>query len=284
MSLLLLAVIVLAVLTVGYLGYGTLIARYYRLDDARITPAVVKEDGIDFVPEKPFALTAQHFSAIAAAGPIAGPILACMSFGWLPCLLWIGLGVVFIGAVHDFSALIASIRHGAHSIAEIAKQNLGKRAGVALLWFIWLALLYVIIAFTQMTAGTFVGKAEEFEGLSTPFNKGGAVAAASTLYLLLALVLGIIQRFWRPPLWLVTAVFVPLTLGCVWLGTRLDSLLVLDVRWWYGLILAYCLIASMLPMWLLQQSRGFLGGFVYIAAGRASSGWSSAGSKSSSRP
>jgi carbon starvation protein len=85
------------------------------LDDARTTPAHERSDGIDYVPTSPFYLFAQHFSAIAAAGPIAGPILACLAFGWLPCLAWIGLGVVFIGAVHDFSSLIASVRHGATS-------------------------------------------------------------------------------------------------------------------------------------------------------------------------
>ena len=266
MTLLLLAIIACAVLFVGYFAYGRFIAGQYRLDDSATTPAVANADGVDFVPEKPFALMAQHFSAIAAAGPIAGPIIACVSFGWLPCLLWIGLGVIFIGAVHDFSALVASVRHGAHSIAEIAKQNLGRRAGVAMLWFIWLALLYVIIAFTQMTAASFVGRAEEFEGLATPFNKGGAVAAASVLYLLLALVLGVVQRFLKPPLWLVSVIFVPATLGCVWLGTRLDSWLVLDLKAWFAIILGYCLVASMLPMWLLQQSRGFLGGFVLYLA------------------
>ncbi len=268
MTLLLLALIACGVLVIGYFGYGAFIARQYRLDDSATTPAVARADGVDFVPEKPFALMAQHFSAIAAAGPIAGPILACLSFGWLPCLLWIGLGVIFIGAVHDFSALVASIRHGAHSIAEIARQNLGQRAGTAMLWFIWLALLYVIIAFTQMTGASFVGQAEEFEGLAAPFNKGGAVAAASVLYLLLALVLGVVQRFLKPPLWLTGLIFVPATLGCVWLGTRLDGLLVMGPQGWFAVILAYCLFASMLPMWLLQQPRGFLGGFVlYLALG-----------------
>ncbi|MBX3382901.1 MAG: carbon starvation protein A [Phycisphaeraceae bacterium] len=266
MSLLLLALIACVVLVVGYLGYGTLVSRFYRLDDRNTTPAVSRNDGVDFVPERPFALLAQHFSAIAAAGPIAGPILACMAFGWAPCLLWIIFGVVFIGAVHDFSALVASIRHGAGSIAQIAKENLGKRAGVAILWFIWLALLYVIIAFTQMTAGTFVGVAEEFEGLSTPFNKGGAVAASSVLYLGLALVLGIVQRLRPMPLWLVSIIFVPATLVCVWLGTLIDNVLVLSIEWWFAIILGYCLVASMLPLWLLQQPRGFLGGFVLYLA------------------
>jgi carbon starvation protein len=266
MSLTLLALGVLAILIVGYFTYGRFIARQYNLDDARTTPAVAKNDGVDFVPEKPFYLLSQHFSAIAAAGPIAGPILACTAFGWGPCVLWILLGVIFIGAVHDFSALVASVRHGAHSIAEIAKQNLGKRAGLALLWFIWLALLYVIIAFTQITADSFVGKNEEFEGLATTFNKGGAVAMSSTLYMLLALLLGVIQRFLKPPVWLVTLIFVPATFACVWAGTKFDDVLSFGAGTWVAVILGYCLIASMLPMWLLQQPRGFLGGFVLYVA------------------
>lgn len=266
MSIALLALGVLAILVVGYLAYGGFLARQYRLDDARVTPAIAKNDGLDFVPARPFYLLSQHFSAIAAAGPIAGPILACAAFGWLPCVLWIVLGVIFIGAVHDFSALVASVRHGAHSIAEIAKQNLGKRAGLALLWFIWLALLYVIIAFTQITASSFVGASEEFEGLATTFNKGGAVAMASVLYLALAMLMGLVQRFLKPPMWLVTIIFVPATLGCVWLGTRFDDVLNFGLGAWIVAILAYCLGASMLPIWLLQQPRGYLGGFVlYIA-------------------
>ena len=266
MSLTLLALGVLAILITGYFLYGRFIASQYNLDDARITPAVSQSDGVDFVPEKPFYLLSQHFSAIAAAGPIAGPILACAIFGWGPCVLWIIFGVIFIGAVHDFSALVASVRHGAHSIAEIAKQNLGKRAGLALLWFIWLALLYVIIAFTQITADSFIGKTEEFEGITTTFNKGGAVAMSSTLYMLLALLLGVIQRFLKPPIWLVTLLFVPATFACVWLGTKFDDILSFGAGTWVIVILAYCLIASMLPMWLLQQPRGFLGGFVLYVA------------------
>jgi len=262
----LIAIGVLTLLTLGYLLYGTFIARQYKLDDSRTTPAVLKNDGEDFIPTRPFYLLGQHFSAIAAAGPIAGPIFACMAFGWGPCLIWIIFGVILIGAVHDFSALIASVRHGAHSIAEIAKETLGRRAWLALVCFIWLALLYVITAFTQITAQTFVGVSEELQGLNTTFNKGGAVAAASTLYLALALLMGIVQRFLKPPMWLTTIIFVPATLGCIWLGTRIDEVLVFGPKFWYTSILLYCLIGSMLPMWLLQQPRGYLGGFVLYFA------------------
>lgn len=269
MSLLVLAVITMFVLTVGYFAYGTYIARQYRLDDSATTPAVARADGVDFVPTRPFYLLGQHFSAIAAAGPIVGPILACRDFGWLPCVLWILLGVVFIGAVHDFSARVASVRHGAHSIAEIAKVNISKKAWAALVGFIWLALLYVIVAFTDATVATFTNNDPELALLAgVEFNKGGAVAAASVLYLILATIMGIVQRTLKPPMWLLTVIFVPATLGVVWLGTKISTILILDAKVWYGLVLGYCLIASMFPLWLLQQSRGYLGGFVlYLAIG-----------------
>ncbi|HZI86140.1 MAG TPA: carbon starvation CstA family protein, partial [Pyrinomonadaceae bacterium] len=110
MTLTLIALGFLVLLVAAYRLYGGWVARQFQLDDARTTPARKVNDGVDFVPTRPFYLFGQHFSAIAAAGPIAGPILACQAFGWLPCLLWIGLGVVLIGAVHDFASLAASVR------------------------------------------------------------------------------------------------------------------------------------------------------------------------------
>src|SRR5688572_13009053 len=147
MSLPLLAAIVIATLALGYRFYGGFVARQYGLDPAADTPAERLRDGVDFVPTKPFYLLGQHFSAISAAGPIVGPILACQQFGWLPSILWIVVGVVFIGAVHDFSTLVASVRHDARSIAEVVKHTLGDRAWLAILLFIWLVLVYVIVAF-----------------------------------------------------------------------------------------------------------------------------------------
>ncbi|MBI2891388.1 MAG: carbon starvation protein A [Nitrospirae bacterium] len=253
-----------AVLVLGYSLYGRFIARRLALDDAHATPAVQLNDGMDFVPTRPFYLLGQHFSAIAAAGPIVGPIAACLVFGWLPCMLWIGLGVIFIGAVHDFSALVASVRHEARSIAEIVRRGIGRRGWMAIMAFIWLALLYVIVAFTDVTAATFTGVTGELEGLQ--FNAGGAVAASSTMYLFLALLMGLLQRVWKPRLWLLTAIFVPATLGVVYLGTKVSTLLVLPHTTWGVIILAYCLVASILPVWSLLQSRGYLGGFVLYLA------------------
>ena len=263
MQLTLISVSFLALMVVAYRLYGSWIARQMQLDDAEPTPARERNDGVDFVPTRPFYLFGQHFAAIAAAGPIAGPILACQIFGWLPCLLWIGLGVVLIGAVHDFMALAASVRHGARSIADITRDHLGAKAGVAMMAFIWLALVYVIVAFADITASSFVTGGDV---TSTDFHPGGAVAAASIFYLLLAVVMGLVQRFFNPPLWLLTVIFVPATFVAVWGGTQVSTLFIMDAKWWALLILAYCCVASMVPVWSLLQPRGYLGGFVLYVA------------------
>jgi carbon starvation protein len=266
MSLTLIALGFLFLLAAAYKFYGTWVARQFATDDARATPAHVVNDGVDFVPTRPFYLFAQHFSAIAAAGPIAGPILACQAFGWLPCLLWIGFGVVFIGAVHDFTSLAASVRHGARSIAEITREHLGRRAGAAMMGFIWIALIYVIVAFADITAGTFTSGTEELQQGGVSFNAGGAVAAASVMYLLLSILLGVVQRYLNPPLWLVTLLFVPATFALSWLGTKVSTALLLDHKTWGVLILIYCCIASVVPVWALLQPRGYLGGFILYSA------------------
>jgi carbon starvation protein len=266
MSLPLLALSFLILLVLAYRLYGGWVARQFALDDSRRTPAHEKNDGVDYVPTPKFYLFAQHFSAIAAAGPIAGPILACQAWGWLPCLIWISLGVVLIGAVHDFSSLAASVRHGGCSIAEITRAQLGTRAGRAMMAFIWIALVYVIVAFADITAASFTGITEELAGTNVQFNPGGAVAAASVMYLLLAVIMGLVQRYLNPPLWLLTVIFVPTTLGLSWFGTKISTLLVLDIKTWGLLIIAYCVVASVVPVWALLQPRGYLGGFILYLA------------------
>ncbi len=266
MNLAVLAIGFLLLLVTAYRLYGGWIARQFKLNDENPTPAHTVNDGVDFVPTKKFYLFAQHFSAIAAAGPIAGPILACQTWGWMPCLLWISLGVVLIGAVHDFGSLTASVRHGGRSVAEIVKEHLGPKAGLAMMLFIWIALVYVIVAFADITAASFTSVIEELQGVQITFNPGGAVASASVMYLLLAMVMGLVQRFLKPPLWLVTIIFVPATLALAWLGTHISTLFVLDGRSWGMIILAYCAVASVVPVWSLLQPRGYLGGFVLFMA------------------
>ena len=262
----LLALAFACLLLAAYHAYGRWIERQLAPDDARATPACERADGTDFVPTPRFYLFAQHLSAIAAAGPIAGPILAARDFGWLPCLVWILLGVVLIGAVHDFSSLFASVRHGAGSIAEIARASLGGGAGRALMAFVFIALVYVIVAFADITAGSFAAGTEELAALDVAFHPGGAVALASALYLALSIAMGLVQRFLKPPLWLASAIFVPLVFAAVWLGTQHSALLLYPQRTWGLVILVYCVLAAVAPVWLLLQPRGYLGGFVLFTA------------------
>src|SRR5438045_7436178 len=161
MNLLFIVVPSAAVLLVAYFTYGRLLVRLFELNPQRKTPAYELQDGLDFEPLDPSSLVPQHFSAIAAAGPIVGPILAGLTFGWLPALLWILVGSIFIGGVHDFASLVASIRHKARSIAEVVRDHMSKQSYLLFLSFIWIALVYIIVAFTDITASAFVVRPNE---------------------------------------------------------------------------------------------------------------------------
>jgi carbon starvation protein len=253
----------IVILAAGYFTYGRVVARWLRLDDSRPSPACEMRDGVDYVPAKASLLLGQHFSAIAAAGPIVGPILAGIWFGWLPALLWILLGAIFIGGVHDFTSLVASVRHRAASIGEIVKRYMSRTSQILFLIFVWLALVYVIIAFTDITAQTFTSVMAE-----SAFGPG--VAVSSFLYLFLGLLMGVALFKMRMGLGRATAIFLPLVLLVIWLGTRLPqpvvtALLGVHVKQWEIILLAYCFVASLVPMWLLLQPRGYLGGwFLYL--------------------
>ena len=255
-----LVLVTIAIFAVAYVTYGRFLARQMDLRDNYKTPAHEINDGLDYVPARAPLLLGQHFSAIAAAGPIVGPILAALAFGWLPTWLWIILGAIFIGGVHDFAALTASVRHKAASIGEIARQYLPGRTYIFFLIFIWLALVYVIVAFTDITGQTFraVAQGEAY---------GPGVAASSILYLALALVMGVLLRFSKLKLWLLTAIFLPLVLLAVWIGPQLpapvlDSFARVSAKQWDVFLLIYCFVASIIPMWLLLQPRGYLGGWL----------------------
>jgi carbon starvation protein len=270
-----LAAIVLCVLLAfacAYALYGRMLSRLFGLDPKASTPAHTCQDGKDFVPTKKFYLLSQHFSAISAAGPITGPILAATMFGWEPALWWIVLGCIFIGSMHDFAALVGSMRHGACSIAGIVRENLNGRSFRVFTVYIWLALVYVIIAFTDVTARAFT----ELLDIALPDAEdgklaisGAGVASSSMMYLGTSLAMGLVVRKFRWPLWLSTVVFVPLVGLAIWLGPRIpiDFTAAGDIPslHWAWLILGYCAIASVLPVWLLLQPRGYLGGFfLYI--------------------
>ena len=278
MSLLVVLLPSAAVLAAAYLVYGGLLARLFRLDAAAATPAVTLRDDVDYEPIAPQLLLGQHFSAIAAAGPIVGPILAAVAFGWLPALLWILCGSILIGGVHDFAALVVSVRHKARSIAEVVREHMSGRCYVLFLAFIWIALVYIIVAFTDITAASFVGRQTLENGATV---SGGGIATSSLLYLLLPLLMGLGMRFGRMPLWLATIIFLPLVGLAIWAGQQapFDLGAALGVgdataqKMWGGLLLGYCLVAALLPMWLLLQPRGHLGGcFLYVALAGAAFG------------
>ncbi len=255
--------------------YGRWLARWFGLDGAATTPAHSHRDGADFEPTPRFYLLGQHFSAISAAGPIMGPILAATQFGWQPAFWWIVLGCVFIGSMHDFAALVGSVRHGACSIAEIVQRYLNRRSYAAFVLYIWLALVLVIVAFTDATASAFVTALDVAvpgaDGKRVTVD-GAGVASSSMLYLGLSIAMGLVVRFLRPPLWLVTVVFVPLVGVAIWLGPHLPLRFVADGPipnlYWAWAILAYCGVASVMPVWILLQPRGYLGGFfLYLTLG-----------------
>jgi len=278
MSLLAILVPSAVLLAVAYRVYGAVLARLFRLDDREATPAVTLRDDVDYEPIPPQLLLGQHFSAIAAAGPIVGPILAGVAFGWLPALLWILGGSILVGGVHDFAALVASVRHKARSIAEVVRDHMSRRSYVLFLAFVWIALIYIIVAFTDITAASFVGRQVLENGESV---SGGGIATSSLLYLALPMIMGVCLRFGRMPLWAATAVFLPLVGLAIWGGQKIPFDLAQTFgtsdataqKIWGALLLGYCLVAAMVPMWLLLQPRGHLGGcFLYVALAGAAIG------------
>ncbi|MDZ4684118.1 MAG: carbon starvation CstA family protein [Planctomycetaceae bacterium] len=274
----LLAVVVVSavILTVAYFTYGPVLARLLQLNATTETPAVELRDDVDYVPLEPNALLSQHFSAIAAAGPIVGPILAGVMFGWLPALIWILVGSILIGGVHDIAALVASIRHKARSIAEVVREHMSRRAFVLFLCFVWFALVYIIVAFTDITAASFVGRQTLENG---DVVTGAGIASSSLMYLALPIIMGILLRYTKLSLGWATLIFIPLVGVAIWAGQKLPFDLDPIVKSfapnadagvthkvWDVILLAYCCIASVVPMWLLLQPRGHLGGyFLYIA-------------------
>jgi carbon starvation protein len=281
-SLLLIVVLSAIVLSLAYVTYGRLLSRLLEIDPNAETPAYELRDDVDYVPTETKFLMSQHFSAIAAAGPIVGPITAGVMFGWLPALIWILVGSIFIGGVHDMSALVASVRHKARSIAEVVRDHMTQRSYLLFLSFVWLALIYIIVAFTDITAGSFVGVQELENG---QLVTGAGIATSSLLYLVLPIIMGLLLRYTKLSVGWATVIFLPLVGLSIWIGQQpgwgLDVAGMLQNansnlspeaaqasarKVWDVLLLGYCLFAGAIPVWLLLQPRGHLGGyFLYIA-------------------
>lgn len=278
MSLLIIIGGVAIIFSLAYGLYGGLLARLFQLDPAAKTPAVTLKDDVDYVPIAPYFLFGQHFSAIAAAGPIVGPIVAGVAFGWGPALAWIIMGAIFIGGVHDFSALVASIRHQACSITEVVRRNMTHRAYLLFLGFIWITLVYIIVAFTDVTAQSFVGKVTLEDGSVV---SGAGIATSSLIYLVLPVFMGLLMRYAKLSLGWATLVFIPLVGAAIWAGQKIpfnvETVFNVNqaaaIKIWDVALLTYCCLAGVVPMWMLLQPRGHLGGcFLYAAIIGAAAG------------
>lgn len=244
----------------AYGFYGRFLARRYELDDSRSTPSHTDYDGIDRVPAHKAVLLGHHFSSIAGAAPIVGPIIAGIAFGWAPVLLWIILGTIFIGAVIDFSALVASVRHQARSIAEIARQHMSPVAYRLLLAFIWLTLVYVLTVFADLTAATFV--------------QDGGVASSSLMYIVLAILFGLCLNKLKMRLLWASLIFVPLIFVGVWAGQKvpISAEMIPEIiagepkKTWALILILYCFFASTTPVWILLQPRDYLSSYLLYAS------------------
>ena len=264
MSAILILVIGLVALALGYIFYGSWLAKQWGVNPDRPTPAHSKFDNNDFVPANPAVLMGHHFSSIAGAGPINGPIQAAV-FGWLPVFLWIVLGGIFFGAMHDFGALFASIRHGGRSIAEVIKDNIGQKAYKLFIVFALLVLLLVIASFTSVVASTFVSVAKEGEAALPLFSTGTVSANASTA--MTSLLFIVMAFFFGFAVYRKGAKVGPATIIGI-IGIVLVTFIGLKVginmsrTAWVIFIAVYITLASLLPVWMLLQPRDYLSSFL----------------------
>jgi len=243
---------------VAYVVYGGYLRRLFEVDPSRPTPSHTKRDGVDYVPTKLPVLFGHHFASIAGAGPIVGPVLA-VYLGWAPVALWVLLGCVFIGAMHDFAALVLSVRNEGRSIGHVIEKQLGYVGRQIFLLFCWAALILVVAIFAILVAKTFV---------STP-----AVATASLLFIAMAPIFGFLVYRKGLSIALGSFIFVPLLFFFVWLGTRfpLDLTAICGLSpeaahdCWLVVLLVYVFVASVIPVWLLLQPRDYLNSYLLYA-------------------
>ncbi|MBI5555069.1 MAG: carbon starvation protein A [Elusimicrobia bacterium] len=237
----------------AYVKYGGFLKKHFELDNKNDPPSCSRYDGVDYCPAPALVLFGHHFSSIAGAGPVLGPIIAGIAFGWGPVWLWVVIGSIFIGGVHDFSSLVISIRNRGRSIAEIANIYMSRRAYRLMLAFIWLCLVYVLTVFTDLTAAT--------------FKADGGVATSSILFMVLAIGFGITLYRFKMPLSWATGIFVSLLFFSVWLGQQIPmnnipAILGDKAKTWDLVLIIYCFIASVTPVWILLQPRDYLSSFL----------------------
>lgn len=250
-------VLSIILLVCGYLFYGRWLAKTWGVDESKKTPSHEMEDGIDYVPAKAPVLMGHHFSSIAGAGPINGPIQAAI-FGWVPVFLWIIVGGIFFGAVHDFGALFASIRHKGQSIGEVIADTMGSKSKKMFIIFGYLTLLLVVAAFASIVASTFGVNAEMAEPVAAANQ---STAMISLLFIVLAIIFGFAVYRRNAPIGIstilgVVGIAIIVIIGLNWHPVALSS------KAWMIFLGIYILIASVTPVWILLQPRDYLSSFL----------------------
>ena len=255
MNSLVLLLIGIALFLTAYTFYGRYLAKTWGIDPGKKTPAYTKRDDIDYCPANAKVLLGHHFSSIAGAGPITGPIQAAI-FGWLPVYLWIVLGSMFVGGVHDWGSLFASVRHEGKSIGEIIRVNIGETGKKLFNFFAYLTLILVVAAFTDICAGTFA-----FDPAKPELITGARAGTASILFIFLAMGFGFFVYRKGAKLSIATITGVLLLFFCIWIGYQFPVLKFSKLTWDLILIV-YIFAASTLPVWLLLQPRDYLCSFL----------------------
>ena len=261
---LVLLLIGIAVLLCGYIFYGRYLCKKWGVGETNEpTPAHTMEDGIDYVPAKAPVLMGHHFSSIAGAGPITGPISAAM-FGWLPCMLWILVGGIFFGGVHDFGALFASVRHKGKSIGEIISANMSLRAKRLFIIFSYLTLILVVAAFASIVAGTFAAKYVDGQVDLAASATPASVAMVSLLFIVIAVAFGFMVYRRNAPMGVSTIAGVIAICLCMAIGMNWHPIYLSNTAWMW-IVGLYIAIASVTPVWILLQPRDYLSSFLLYA-------------------
>lgn len=236
---------------IGYTWYAGRIAKIWNVTKSQQVPSRTKYDGLDFVPAKHWmVLFGHHFSSIAGAAPIIGPVIAVSIWGWGPGILWIVLGTIFIGGVHDFGSLITSVREGGDTVAEISKKALSNKAKIVFSLFVWLTLILIIAVFVHLCAKTLVQKPE--------------IVLPSWGIILLALVIGLMLYKLNLNSFIVTVLGIVILAVLILAGQKFPLSLPFNnsIIIWTLILLLYSLIASITPVSILLQPRDYLSAFL----------------------
>ena len=245
------------ILVVAYLCYGRYLVKTWGIDPNATTPAVAKEDGVDYVPTNKWTVFAHQFSSIAGAGPVTGPVMAMM-FGWLPAFLWVVIGGVFFGAVQDFGALYASVKSEGKSMGQIIEKYIGRTGKKLFFLFCWVFTLIVIAAFADMVAGTFNGFSVEGAKLAP----NASAASISILYVFVAMAFGLLLRKVNLEGWPKVVLGIVLIVAMLAVGIKFP--VYATKQTWIYLVFVYIFFASVTPMWLLKSPRDYLTTFLFI--------------------